>query len=621
MASVDLRFAEGPASTDLVFGESGGPPPVFHPLGGAAILPPAAFSGVISLAAPVVTTASLAGPVPLLALRYDNAVNRAPFRWAASAWQAASERLTDCSARHRATAAHEAGLACGLRAGSPRRGRYGAPWQAMQAARRPAVATGWSDATGRGRLALATFVNLSPRQRPERPLLFAAALARDIVSVTGWQERLRRPRPSLSLSWGAGYPQGAVSVIGFEVGTAQRLSRRIPWQCGRVPLPGKSSIGVDPPAPPIFHGDPHLLFDDSLPVSVGLVFGRAHVARIVARVVIPFLRSYLVVNDVTLLRVSNGLALQALSLSLSIDSDSWCWGWQASLPGSALENVLPIAPGEPVEFEATVNGVVFRLLGERVARDRRFAQARITVGGRGLAAALGAPYAAPVSRGNPFDRTAQQLMADALTLSGVSIGWDLDWQITDWLVPSGVWSHVGTHIEAVTRIAEAAGAYVQASRHEQVLAILPRYPVAPWGWSGVTPDYSLPAAVTTAEQIEWLERPAYNAVYVSGESAGILGYVRRAGTAGDLVAPMAVDSLLTHVDAARQRGLPILSDTGPQQLLTLDTPVLSGVGIYPVGSFVEFTDGADIRLGIVRSIEVSAALPKVRQRIVVECHG
>jgi hypothetical protein len=367
-------------------------------------------------------------------------------------------------------------------------------------------------------------------------------------------------------------------------------------------------------------GDTDLLFDDAWPASLHLVFGRAHHARILARVVIPVLRSYLVVNDVTLVRVSNTLSLPALSLSLSIDADSWVWGWQASLPASVLGDVLPDGPSAPVEFEATVNGVDFRLLAEKITRDRRFAQARITVSGRGIAAALGDPYAPVVSRGNGADRTAQQLMAEALTVSGVGIGWSLDWQLTDWLVPGGAWSHSGSHIEACTRLAEAAGGYVQASRNSRTLAILPRYPAAPWDWSGLTPDYSLPSAATTREAVEWLEKPAYNGVYISGEGMGILGHVTRAGTAGELLAPMIVDALTTHADAARQRGLAVLSDTGPQQLLTLETPIFTGVGIYPVGSFVAFSDGAESRLGIVRSVAINAALPRVRQTLEIECH-
>jgi len=109
-------------------------------------------------------------------------------------------------------------------------------------------------------------------------------------------------------------------------------------------------------------------------------------------------------------------------------------------------------------------------------------------------------------------------------------------------------------------------------------------------------------------------------VYLSGEGGGILAQVTRAGSAGDLLAPMVVDALITHAEAARQRGISVLSDTGPQQLLVLETPVFPGVGIYPVGAFVAFSDGADSRRGLVRSVSLNATFPTVRQIIEIECH-
>lgn len=337
-------------------------------------------------------------------------------------------------------------------------------------------------------------------------------------------------------------------------------------------------------------------------------------------IVIPIHKAYIMVNDIALIRRENSLALPALALSINIDTDSWTWGWQARLPAKYLDDVLPATHGAPVGFEAVINGVHWYLLAEKVQRDRSFPQGRIIIGGRGIAAELGAPYAAPVSRTNAIDRNAQQLMDDALMINGVGIGWTLDFGLTDWLVPAGAWSHTGSHIEAVARVAEAAGGYVQAHRTNKVLAIKPRYPVAPWAWNSVTPDFSIPAAFTTKEGVSWLENPDYNAVWISGEGAGVLASVTRQGTAGDLPAPMVVDALNTHSDAARQRGTAILGAAGRQQLMTLETPILSGVGIYPVGSFVQFADGANSRLGIVRSLAVNAG-KQVRQTIEVECHA
>lgn len=640
---VDLLFSDGLASPDLVFGGTG-TPPVILKLGSTATLLAPTFSGVLrsdvtalggaSAAAGINSAIAVADvpalsmavttapPIAALAIGYDNAVNRAPFRWAESGWQGAATRSHLASAAHHATMASETGAALGVGIGSPRQSATRTRWQPMIRGPRPSSRLPWGAGTPISAQSGDSWQLLFTHRRPSLDVLFEEAAPLGLTASDRWIELFRWARPELSAPWGIGAMRTLQMVLVAGAGVPRPLWVTIPWQVARRPAHGLSTIPGEPPGPALYVPSTHLLFDDAMPAALNLVFGRlGRPAGPIADVVIPIRRSYIVINDVTLIRTENSLAMAPLSLSVSIDADSWVWGWQASLPASSLDDVLPSSPGAPVEFEATINGVNWLLLAEGVTRDRRFAQARITVSGRGIAAELGDPYAASVSRYNLTDLTAQQVMDAALTISGVGIGWSLDWQLTDWLVPTGAWSHTGTHIEAVARIAEAAGGYVQASRNSQVLRILPRYPVAPWDWGGVVPAFSLPASATTRESIEWREKPAYNAVYVSAEGIGVLARVKRSGTAGDRPSPMVTDALITHADVARQRGLTILSDTGQQQSLRLDTPLFPGVGIYPVGSFVQFADGGDSRLGIVRSLTVNATLPTVRQTVELECRG
>lgn len=645
---VDLLFADGYGTPDLVFGASG-TPPVIIALGSSATLAPAVMAGVLEgdalpiggastlpgISSPLAITevpalsmaATAAAPLVDLGIAYDNAVNRAPFRWADADWQDAGRLSHFNASPHVATSASETGVEVGIGSAIRRSAEVAPVWQPMITALRPSSHLPWGAGTPLGTLFGEGFADLLRHVRPALTMPFEDGTPRAERAASPWRELFRRPRPQLAVPWGAGVQLGARLVVMAGAAGQQVLTLAVPWQGAGTPAHGVSPGIVVPPGPGGLYVPPlgnavALLFDDAMPASLDLLFGRLHIAAPpVANVVIPVLRAYIVVNDVTLVRTDNFLALAPLSLSVSIDADSWCWGWQASLPATSLGDVLPSAPGAPVEFEATINGVSFLLLAEKVTRDRRFAQARINVTGRGIAAELGDPYAAPESRNNPGAMTAQQVMADSLTSNGVPIGWALDWQLTDWLVPAGAWSHTGSYIEAVSRIAEAAGGYVQASRNSRTLSILHRYPVAPWDWGGVVPAFSLPSAATTRESVEWVEKPPYNAVYVSGEGSGVLARIKRAGTAGDRVAPMITDQLNTHVDVASQRGRLVLSDTGPQQLLQLDTPILAGVGIYPVGSFVQFVDGGDSRMGIVRSLTINAALPTVRQTIEIECHG
>lgn len=317
----------------------------------------------------------------------------------------------------------------------------------------------------------------------------------------------------------------------------------------------------------------------------------------------------MVTNTATLARVSDGAPIACLGFSLSLDRDSWAWGFSATLPADELPLLMPSVPGEPVELEATVNGLAFRLIARSIGRTRVFNDVAVRVDGVGHTAVLDAPFSAESVFSATSALTSQQLVDQALPS-----GWSAVYSLTPWLVPGGVWSHQGTPASAVLALAAAGGGYVQPHPSAKSLSVLPVYPVAPWGWGGVAPDIELPAAVALREAIEWVDRPNYNGVYVSGTAAGgVLRLVKRTGTAADLLAPMVTDRLITHGDAARQRGLPVLADTGSQAMVTLSLPVLPATGVIMPGKFVRYVDGAVARLGLSRSVRVDVTAGQGRE--------
>lgn len=340
-----------------------------------------------------------------------------------------------------------------------------------------------------------------------------------------------------------------------------------------------------------------------------------------ALVTVPVLEFYMIFNTSSLRRIDGNIELPSGGMSLNLDADSWAWGFSASMPGSVLADLEPASSGAPVELEAMVNGTAFRLLVEGIGRDRTFGKSDIRVSGRGKTALLDAPYAPVLNFGNAgSDRTAQQLMLDVLSVNGVQMDWALDWQLEDWLVPAGVFSHQGSYISALNAIAAAAGGYIQPDAALQTIRVLPRYPSAPWEWEAVVPDFELPAHVATRESIEWLERARYNRIFVSGQQAGVLGRVTRAGTAGDLIAPMVVDPLITSASAARQRAISVLSNTGRQANITLGLPVLAETGVILPGSMVRYVDAGVSRLGIARGVGLTVGFPEIWQSIGVQTH-
>lgn len=434
-------------------------------------------------------------------------------------------------------------------------------------------------------------------------VVWTGATAQDRVASMPWGAAGRIVQPETSTAWGRARPadderrmrwgrpnrRELQLVIATPASRRTDLERVLPWT--RYSRPLQPGWGI--PTPP----------------TPGPVPGET--------TVIPSRRSYSVINASHLLRVSDNAVIPARSMSIQIEDGSTMWRFSASVPASALALVRPTA-GVPVELEATVNGYAWRMLVTGLGRDRQFGSGWLRVEGRGLTATLAAPFAASRSVVVDEARTAAQLADLVLTDNGVPIGWTVDWGITDWLVPG--WVFNGTYIDGLSAIASAAGAYLLPDPVLQEIKVLPSYPVPPWEWGDVTPDVELPVSVVTREGIEWSDRPGYNGVYVMGTTAGVQALVKRTGTAADLQAQPVVDALITHVDAARQRGIAILSDTGRRADVSLRLPVLEETGVIGRGAFVRYVDGSDSLLGIVRSVQIEATHGAAWQTIGVETH-
>ena len=405
------------------------------------------------------------------------------------------------------------------------------------------------------------------------------------------------------------------------VGIGIRNRYQIAWwpQAGmHVPL---VPPGVDP-ADPCY--DPatlsRLVFEDAWANDGRLVFVCVgHGAQPPGEaIIVPVRRVYIVINNTYLTRVSDGAPIPVHSMGLSLDAGSWTWGFDATLPAVAQALVEPTANG-PVELAAFVNGTEFRVLAEEISSERVFLSKQIRVSGRGANARLDSPFAPQQIFANTAMRTTEQLMGDVLTINGVPFGYSVDYQLTPWVVPAGGFVHLGTYISALTAIANAGGGYLRPHPSLQKFDVLHRYPTAPW--EPVTPGIILPAAVTTRESITWVEKPDYNRVFVSGQDAGVLGDVRRQGTAFDKAAPMVVDALITDAAAAQQKGLEVLGNTGRQYEVGLRLPVLAQTGVIQPGVYVQYVDGAITRTGIVRSTQVEVGEIDVYQTIGVEVRG
>lgn len=607
MADTSLIFSGAPLTglpVQLVFGDAGGTP--------------APVDVGVTLTAAIT---SLSGVV---AVNYNSNTARPTVGEVSSSWQNADDVQTPMSM----------GWAEGVHFSAPK----GSAYERAAGLQSPADLT-WRDTLriGKGRdvsrfqdasdvRAPASFTyDEAQRLRRAETSHFQEGLDIRLSRTTKFQDGLKDRRNRTAAPFERAVSQFVPTDSFYQRGLRYNEIFRPRYQQGMRPPPG---IWVRPPPPdpdPCYIPNTSLVFSEALADGANLVFICERHTDVPPgpgeTIVVPIRRVYIVLNTASLTRVSDGQVVPTFSMSMSLDVDSWTWSFSAAVPATAQSVVEPGVNG-PVEVEALVNGVPYRFLIEQLSRDRAFGREQIRLAGRGKTALLDTPYSAGLNFTNPLTRTAQQIMGDVLTVNGVPMGWDVNWTPTDWTIPAGVFVHQGSYMSALTTIAGAVGGYIQPHNTLQEINVLLRYPTAPWEWDTVTPDYELPSAVVLREGIQWQEKPSYNRVYVGGTGVGVFGPVTRAGTDGTELAQQVLDPLITAIDAHRQRGIAVLSDTGRQAQVSLSLPVLAETGVIPPGKFVRYVDGGTTRIGITRSVsvEVGASAVGMRQQITLETH-
>ncbi|WFM72970.1 hypothetical protein [Halomonas sp. CKK8] len=411
----------------------------------------------------------------------------------------------------------------------------------------------------------------------------------------------------LARQWNDTWQPGQWWPVGWR-GPFEQTTQPPPGTSPLPPGPEEPEEPGFPPLPDFYRGSPDLNFCAPIPEApYVLTFGEDPCAPLDpdAPIVAPIQRTYLVSNSASLTLVATGQALAASAISAAIDADSWAWELRATVHGA--ESVAAIRDAtQPMEIEATLNGHTWRGVLDSWSRNRQFGEVpTITLSARSLAAFLAAPHAAPRSYTETQTRTAQQLAEQELPL-----GWTLDWQIDDWLVEPEAWHYTNrTPIEAITAIASAAGAVVQAHPSQPRLIIAPRYAAPHWAWGGATPDVTLPLDVLTRLGSEVRSSEALNGIYVSGETTGVLALVKRTGTAAGRLGEMVVDPLVTRQAPARGRGIAVLSASGAQTRESLALPLSADIaGLLETGQLVRVDPDGDDWRGLVRAVSLNAQL-------------
>lgn len=338
-------------------------------------------------------------------------------------------------------------------------------------------------------------------------------------------------------------------------------------------------------------------------------------------VVIPLRLVYRMLHTITIRPLGDTDELPCASVTITHDADSWAYSVEVEVLGrSQWQRVAPVA-GAPIECELIIDGHTWRVLIE--ACEGTHTHARLPVGrarGRSLSARLAGEYSAARDYTENAARTLAQLADQELPPTG----WTLDWQCADWTVPAGAWSYQALPpIAAMARVVEAAGGILVPDRSAQTLVALPRWPVLPWAFAGATPAVEIPLEVLSSatEALPVPGDPA-NAVYViGGDVGGVLGWVKRTGSAGDRLLSPISDPLATAEAAARARGARALADQWPAPAYTgFAMPLSPAGGDFPpleLGQLVSLTGSSTPVRGIVSSVTITGRASQ-RGGLVVE---
>lgn len=440
-----------------------------------------------------------------------------------------------------------------------------------------------------------------------------------------FQEGVRDRRTPVSNRSQAAVPRS----LGYQghAGAAvpKRLDRLSKFQEGRRPPAGIAAVIVVPPVVTYRPGSDLVFFDATNGTLIFIRDDYVEPATPGATLYILPARFYMTTHNVFAQRLPDLADIPIYDPVVAADEGSYCWTLQASGPSSLFE-LLASVDGLPVQLRVTMDGIPWVFSIDTMKRSQVFGKTGVSITGRSVTALIGAPYLRAITRDNTGgSMLAQQLALSALQYTGV----DLDWGLTDWMVPAGAWSHQGTPLDAVQAIAQAAGGYLQSHRSEPTLLTRHPYsqragdnPGAPWGWMTGPADVELAPDAIITDGTERKDGPDINAIYVSGTTQGVLGLVKRTGTAGDKLAAMVTDALITDAIAARQRGLSVLGSAGSKYNVVLELPVLTGLGqpgVLNVGQLVQINAATPWR-GRVRAVSVASKRPTLRQTVTLERH-
>lgn len=338
---------------------------------------------------------------------------------------------------------------------------------------------------------------------------------------------------------------------------------------------------------------------------------------------------YIIVNSVNAYALPGLEPLAIADVRLDLDQDSYSWKLNADVLNAASVALLKPDSGGRREMALEINGRRWVFFIDSWGRSRAVngesLNRRFSISGYSRAQYLGQPFAPKRTRSIGTTTAVQAATAE---LSGT--GFALDWDtllLPDWAMPNASYSYQElTPLQAIKRLAAAAGAVVQPGMAADTIAVRPRYSVLPWDLLAADMDRTIHESQILSEGGGLETRPQINAVFVSGEREGVALNATRQGTAGDRPGVDVVDAWLTDLPANMSRAQQEIAASGDRIIHTLElaipeTGAQPGLLLPGMTVAVIHTDAVLNYRAYVRGVSISVpgrGQAKVRQTVTLE---
>ncbi|WP_417698110.1 hypothetical protein [Psychromonas sp.] len=293
------------------------------------------------------------------------------------------------------------------------------------------------------------------------------------------------------------------------------------------------------------------------------------------------LDALIIMNEVSVYHIAEDgtkIAVNPINATLSFDIDSQVWSFKGQFVGEGSLAYL----GYRSQYEINVNGHNLLFTLREYSRTTSFTSDAYTFTGVTSSQWLFSPYATLYSNAIEEESGAWQIADSILSAEGFSLNRS---ELTpEWILQADSFSYVNQPaIELITQIAQACGAIIQPDKTQNIIHVQPRYKVSPWNWSNLTDlecDHVINADYVMTESSEDNTTPEINNVLISGETHGVITNAVKSGSAGDVRSTDVVSVLSQDNTANIELARNIMSDSGQQEILGLNIPLLSPESDY-----------------------------------------